>query len=204
MAIIDQAVTQRDLEGAGVIQRIASQSVRGVGLQRIEQRIAPAAVDDLGGDAVHLQRVVGVPAVEAVREQQLLIGAEHHHRRGRHAIHQQVQASSNFSIQLYWTSASNMWWNSSGGHPFKSMRGCRASPRRTANRGRHRAMSGAEEMDDIAPHRKTCVRPDRNAAPPPEEEVGDGLPNMQYRLRVICAAVLIGSAVWTAAFLLIR
>ena len=66
------------------------------------------------------------------------------------------------------------------------------------------AGDGAEEMDDIAPHRKALVRPDLTAAPPPEEEAGDGLPNMRYRLRVIGAAVLIGSAVWTAAFLLIR
>jgi hypothetical protein len=59
-------------------------------------------------------------------------------------------------------------------------------------------------MDDLAPHHKTLVRPDLNAAPPPEDEAGDGLPDMRYRLRVICAAVLISSAIWTAAFLLIR
>jgi hypothetical protein len=66
------------------------------------------------------------------------------------------------------------------------------------------AIPGAEEMDDGVPHHKTLVRPDLTAAPPPEEEAGDGLPNMRYRLRVICAAALIGSAVWTAVFLLIR
>jgi hypothetical protein len=59
-------------------------------------------------------------------------------------------------------------------------------------------------MDDIALHYKTLVKPDLNAAPAAVEEAGDGLPNMRYRLRAICAAVLIGSAIWAAAFLLIR
>jgi hypothetical protein len=60
------------------------------------------------------------------------------------------------------------------------------------------------EMDKTALHHKTFVKCDPIATPSSEEEAGDGLPNMRYRLRVICAVVLIGVAAWTAAFLLIR
>jgi hypothetical protein len=65
-----------------------------------------------------------------------------------------------------------------------------------------RLMAG--EMDDTAPHHNTFVKGDINATPMPQEEAGDGLPNMRYRLRVICAAVLVSLAIWTTAFLLLR
>jgi hypothetical protein len=80
----------------------------------------------------------------------------------------------------------------------------RASPRRAAAKGYHRPAPHGGEMDDTAPHHNTFVKGDINATPMPQEEAGDGLPNMRYRLRVICAAVLVSLATWTTAFLLLR
>jgi hypothetical protein len=38
----------------------------------------------------------------------------------------------------------------------------------------------------------------------PQEEEGDGLPNMRRRLRTIIASLLVGLAAWAMAILLIR
>jgi hypothetical protein len=43
-----------------------------------------------------------------------------------------------------------------------------------------------------------------DAAMNTQEEEGDGLPNMRWRLRTIIASALVGLAAWAVAILLIR